>query len=398
MVMRLYQVVAKDALRRRRRVFYTALGVAFGVAVVVALLTVSDAGEEKIAAELDKYGPNLMVTPATENLELQLGDLSLGTLAMGDTYIDDAKLPTVRKIADDAIRESLNIEDEGNIAIVAPKLYAKSRINETTVTVVGIDLEQESLLNSWWMVSNGVYPGGPNEALLGDRAASALDMQPGDTFQIEGREITVSGILDETGANADYQVFIPLQTAQEVFSKEGLVSSVDIRALCLGCPVEVIAAAINQNIAGVRAVAVKQIAESEMNVINKVQDFMLAIAGITLVLGMFGVVNTMMSSVHERTKDIGIMKAVGASPYQIVRLFLYEALIVGVLGGMIGFGAGTALSYAVGPVIFEGAKISYVPEYIGPALGVAVMVALVSSAYPAFRASRIKVAESIRSM
>jgi len=396
--MRLYQVVAKDALRRRRRVFYTALGVAFGVAVVVALLTVSDAGEEKIAAELDKYGPNLMVTPATENLELQLGDLSLGTLAMGDTYIDDAKLPTVRKIADDAIRESLNIEDEGNIAIVAPKLYAKSRINETTVTVVGIDLEQESLLNSWWMVSNGVYPGGPNEALLGDRAASALDMQPGDTFQIEGREITVSGILDETGANADYQVFIPLQTAQEVFSKEGLVSSVDIRALCLGCPVEVIAAAINQNIAGVRAVAVKQIAESEMNVINKVQDFMLAIAGITLVLGMFGVVNTMMSSVHERTKDIGIMKAVGASPYQIVRLFLYEALIVGVLGGMIGFGAGTALSYAVGPVIFEGAKISYVPEYIGPALGVAVMVALVSSAYPAFRASRIKVAESIRSM
>ena len=396
--MKLYQVVGKDAFRRRRRVLYTAMGVAFGVAVVIALLTIARAGEEKIYSELDKYGANLMVTPAVQDLDLQLGDLTMGNLSIGEHYIDQDKLPQIRQIADDAIREELGIEDEGDISTIAPKLYTNVTINDTNVTVAGIDVQQEVVINSWWELSDGTYPHEGNEALLGARSSQVLDLDVGDEFIVEETSMVVTGVLGETGANADYQVFIPLASAQQMLAKDGLVSSIDIRALCTGCPVEIIADSINENIAGVRAVAVKQIAKAEMNLMRKVNDFLLALAGITLVIGMFGVINTMMSSVHERVKDIGIMKAIGASPNQIVRLFLYEALIVGIIGGIIGYVAGTLLSYLVGPAIFEGIAINYVIGYLGPALGLAVFVSVFASAYPAFRASKIKVAESIRSM
>jgi putative ABC transport system permease protein len=223
-------------------------------------------------------------------------------------------------------------------------------------------------------------------------------LNPGDTVLIKEEPFTIVGIINETGSNDDYQLFIPLATAQRIFSKDGLISAVDIRALCNGCPVEIIADEINANIPGVRAVAIKQIANNEMNLISKMNSFLMTLAGITLLIGAFGVVNTMMSSVHERVKDIGIMKAVGGSRGQILRMFLYEAFIIGVVGGFAGYLAGTLLSYVMGPLIFDGVSITYILDYLPAALGIAIGVAVVASVYPAFRASQIKVADSIRSL
>jgi putative ABC transport system permease protein len=155
---------------------------------------------------------------------------------------------------------------------------------------------------------------------------------------------------------------------------------------------------INEDIPGVRAVAVRQIAETEMNLVTKVNRFMLTLAGITLVVGAFGVVNTMISSVHERIRDIGIMKAVGASRRQIVRMFVYEAIGVGVMGGVLGYLAGTLLSYVLGPLIFDDLTVAYDLQYLLPAVGLAILVAAAASVYPAFRASQIRVAESLRAL
>lgn len=396
--MKLYKVVAKEMVRRRRRALYTALGVAAGVAAFVAVLTIAHAGEAMIFKELDKYGPNLMVMPAINNVDMQLGGLSLGTLAVGDNYIDEDRLPEIREITDGAIREKLGLTDEGDIATLAPKLYINTEVKDTSVMVVGFDPESEWIIKSWWTVSDGKYPENQNEAILGARASEILDVDSGDSILIVGQQVTVSGILSETGSNDDYQIFVPLATVQSAFGKEGLISSVDIRALCSGCPVEVIANSINNNIPGVRAVAVKQIAETEMNLMGNINRFMLALAGITLVVGSFGVVNTVMSSVYQRLRDIGIMKAVGASRGQIVRMFLYEAIVIGIIGGILGFILGTILSYLIGPLIFEGLDVSYAPQYLPLALGLAILVSVVASVYPAYRASKIKVSDSFRSL
>lgn len=396
--MKLFRIVAKDFLRRRRRVLYTALGVAIGVAVVVAVATVAGGGKSKVYEELDKYGANLMVMPEVSDVDLQLGDLRLGALAVGENYISQDKLPEIRRIADGAIRGALGIEDEEDIATIAPKLYVDTTVLDTPVMVVGFEPESERQIKTWWTLSAGDYPTGPDEALLGARARSAINVESGERIAVGGQEITVVGVLGETGSNDDYQVFVPLKTVQRIFSKQGLISTADIRALCSACPVTDIATMINEAIPGIRAVAVSQVAETEMGVVAKVNRVMLTLAGVTLAVGIFGVANTMMSSVNERIKDIGIMKAVGASRAQVVLMFVYEALGIGLVGGILGYTAGTMLSYLVGPLIFDGLHVSYTPQYLLPALGLAMLVAVVASAYPAFRASQVRVAEALRSL
>ena len=396
--MKLYQIVAKDVVRRKRRVLYAALGVVIGTMTVVGILTIALAGEARIYSQLEKYGPNLTVVPAISNLDMKLGDLSLGTLAVGENYIPEERLPQIRRIADDEIRRGMGIQDEGDIATIAPKLYLNAEVKGMSVMLVGVDPQQENKIKTWWRIQEGEYIESGNQALVGTAAAQILKINTGDNIQLNGSDITVTGILEETGSNDDYQIFVPIGTLQRLFDKDGLVSSIDIRALCNACPVEFIADGINQNIPGVRAVAVKQVAATEMGMMEKMNKFMLALAGITLAVGLFGVVNTMMASVHERVKDIGIMRAVGASRNQIIKVFIYEAIIIGIMGGIFGYAAGTLLAYAVGPLIFEGTAISYVPQYFPLSLALATFIAVTAAVYPAFRATRIKVADSFRSL
>jgi len=397
-LMKLYQMVAKDILRRKRRVLYAALGVVIGTMTVVGILTITLAGETRIYSQLEKYGPNLMIIPAISNLDVQLGDLSLGTLTVGENYIPEETLPQIRQIADGEIREALGIEDEGNIATLAPKLYMNTEVGGVSVMVVGVDPQEERKIKTWWKIQEGEYLERTDQALVGATTAELLRLNIGDKIALNGVDVTITGILEETGSNEDYQVFVPLETLQKAFNKEGLVSSIDIRALCNACPVEIIADSINQSIPGVRAVAVKQVAAAEMGMMERMNKFMLALAGITLSVGCFGVVNTMMTSVHERIRDIGIMRAVGASRNQIIKVFIYEAIIIGIVGGIFGYMAGTLLAYAVGPLIFEGTAITYVPQYFALSLGLAVLIAVAATVYPAFRATKIKVADSFRSL
>jgi putative ABC transport system permease protein len=396
--MKLYQIVAKDITHRKKRVLYAAMGVVIGTMTVVGILTIASAGEAKIYRQLEQYGPNLTIIPAISNLDMKLGNLSMGTLTVGENYISQDKLPKIRQIADDKIREALKITDEGDIATIAPKLFGTTKVNGISLVVVGIDPTQEKIVKSWWKVGKGDYINGSDQALVGAIAADLLKLDVGESIDLNESKVKVTGILKETGADDDYQIFVPLATVQKAFNKEGVISSIDIRALCNACPVEMIADSINTNIPGVRGIAVKQIAQAEMGLVEKMNSLMFALAGITLIVGLFGVVNTMMSSVHERIKDIGIMRAVGASRKQVIRIFIYEAVLIGIIGGIAGFFLGTALAYLIGPLVFEGAAVYFVPLYFPVALAVSIFVAVAAAVYPAIKASEIRVADSFRSV
>jgi len=396
--MKLYQVVIKDVMRRKKRMSYATLGVVIGTMTFVAVLTIAVAAQARINDQLEKYGANLTVLPAISSIDMTLGDLSLGTVTVGENYIDQDKLLEIRQITDGKIREALNIQAEGNIATIAPKLYLTADIEGTSVMLVGIEPEEEQKIKPWWQVQEGEYLDSSMEAVVGATAADLLKLNVGDTVTVNGSDLVVTGILGETGSNEDYQIFLPLETLQQLFNKEGVISSIDIRALCNACPVEVIADSINQNITGVRAVAVRQIAHTEMGMLERINKFMYALAGITLIIGAFAVFNTMMASVNERTKDIGIMRAVGASRSQILRIFIYESLITGVVGGILGYGVGTLLAYAIGPLVFENTTISFAPIFIPVSLAVATLIAVAATIYPALRATKVKVADSLRAL
>lgn len=405
--MNLYQMVLKDILRRKKRIIYAALGVVIGTMTVVGILTVALAGENKIVAQLEKYGPNLSIIPAISNLDMQLGGLRLGTVTVGDNYIQQDKIPEIRRVTDGKIREYLDkdalqvfgvVGDSDNIATIAPKLYVPADIKGASVMLVGIEPEPEQIIRTWWQVKSGEYLKDGREILSGASAATLLKLNIGDKVIYKNSEFTVTGILDETGSTEDYELFVPLAPLQAASGKEGVISSIDIRALCKACPVEIIADSLNQAIPGIRAVAVKKVAQTEMGMLDRINKLMLALAGITLAVGCFGVANTMMTSVHERIKDIGIMRAVGASRNQIIQVFLEEAIIIGIIGGLVGYVAGSLLAYAIGPLIFEGAAVSFVVRYLPVSLGISILVAVIATAYPALMAARIRVADSFRSL
>jgi len=390
--------VIKDVLRRKRRVLFAALGVTVGTMTVIGILTIALAGEERIYNQLEKYGPNLTVIPAISSLDMQLGDLILGSLTVGDNYIPESSLPEIRRIADGEIRRVLGIKDDGNIATIAPKLYINTEVNGVSMMVIGVDPQEENKIKTWWRIREGKYFQHADRILVGGIVAELLGLNIGDKVTFNGSDVTVGGILDESGSNDDYQVFVPIETLQKAFGKEGVVSSIDIRALCTACPVEIIADSINRSTPGVRAVAVKQVAVAEMGMMDRMNKFMLALAGITLAAGLFGVITTMMASVNERIKDVGIMRAVGASRNQIIKIFVYEAIVIGIIGGILGYVTGTLLAYVTGPLIFKGATISYIPEYFPLSLALATLIAVLATVYPALYATRIKVADSFRSL
>jgi len=388
-------------MRRKKRVLYAAFGVVVATMTVIGILTISNAGQSKLLDQLEKYGPNLTVSPAINSIDMQMGDLSLGQLSYGENYIPEDILPEIQQIADSEIRASgiaAGFGPDEKISTLAPKIYINTNINDVKVTVVGIDPMEERKVKTWWVIAEGEYLASSNQVMLGKVAADTLGLKIGDQVSLNGTNVTVAGILAESGSNDDLQVFATLATTQTAFAKEGFISTADIRALCNGCPVETIADAINSNIAGVRAVAVQAVAAAEMGMMNKVNTFMMTLAGITLLVGAFGVINTMMASVNERIRDIGIMRAVGASRNQILKVFIYEAIIIGVIGGIFGYLLGTLLAYIVGPIIFDGIQIAYILTYLPVSLGLATLLAIVATSYPAFRAAKVKVADSFRSM
>ncbi|MFH0913988.1 MAG: hypothetical protein V1849_01705 [Chloroflexota bacterium] len=113
--MKLYQLVVKDVGRRKRRVLYAALGVVVGTMTVVGILTMALAGQSRIYDQLEKYGDNRQVIPSIKSISMELGNLSLGTLAVGDNYIAEDKLPLIRQIADSEIKKALGLETEGPV-------------------------------------------------------------------------------------------------------------------------------------------------------------------------------------------------------------------------------------------------------------------------------------------
>lgn len=394
--MRLAGIVGKDMLRRKRRVVHSILGVSIGIMTVVAMLTVAGTGERVLRAEMERYGPNLTVVPATARMNVDLGGLTMGSVTVGETLIPESVLSDIQRVADDLIRMDMGISDPNPIAVVAPRLYLPAVVQGQSVTIVGVTPEKERTIRVWWGFSDGGYLGGPDDTVLGSVAARSLGLTTGQTMEVLGHIFTVSGVLDDSGSNDDYLVFVPLASLQTVSGKDAVVSTVDVRALCTGCPVEEIAAGLTNDIAGIHASAVRQVAQAELGMWHSMRSIVLLLASITLLVGLFGVMNAMSAMVMERRKDIGIMRAVGASRRQIVAMFLYEAAVLGVFGGIAGYLAGLLLAVAIGPLVLGGVAVMPDAAYVPLAVGLAAAISMTAALHPALNAAGMRVADAVR--
>jgi putative ABC transport system permease protein len=140
---------------------------------------------------------------------------------------------------------------------------------------------------------------------------------------------------------------------------------------------------------------VLQVAENEMELLDKIEGMMLMVTFVALAASGFGVMTTMTTSVIERTKEIGLMKAIGARSRRIAGLFFAEALIIGATGGVIGYGTGLVFAQFIGLSVF-GAPVSIQPVVFPITMGIAIGITLAGSALPVRRSLRIDPAKVLR--
>ena len=171
----------------------------------------------------------------------------------------------------------------------------------------------------------------------------------------------------------------------------------EVRALCNNCPVEEMSRQIEEVLPGLEARPMSQIVKNEMAVIEHTQSSAMAVSIITLLVSTLTIASTMLASVNEKLKEIGIMRAVGASNSQIVFMLFFEGAIIGVVGGVIGFAIGTVASLIAAPYL-----VSVTPSPMWGMLplvaGICIVTGMVASVIPARRALGIDPAEVLRSV
>lgn len=404
--MKIYQIAMREIARRKVRTLYTASSVALSVALLIAALMVGMAGQKDLILTIARYGHSLTIFPATSN------ETSLQSFGIGNGhYIPEDAIPEIQKVYEEAIRAGwekkggLVINDgiPGGVssldpAIFTPRLYEETTITGRKVIVAGIKAEDEYKARFWWEVDEGTLLANPEEAMVGKIFAKITGARPGDVLTVNTKTFKISGVLRETDSPDDYMIFADLKKVQSTFGKPNRVSLVNVRAMCNYCPVGDAELAVNSKVVGVRATSQREIAEAQTRIFNNVTNVILGLVVLSMIIACMAVFNMVMGSIHNRMREAGLLKAVGASRGQLMRLFIYESVIIGLVGGIVGYALGHLLAVTVGPLLLKGTTIDWRWYYLPIAIAVAMAASVLASLYPAYYVSRIRAAEAFRAL
>ncbi len=407
--------------RRKTRTALTTLGIIVGIMAVVSISALSGGFETQINAQL------------MEGL-----DMDILTVLPGGGILGGGGLTTFY------IKDSYTIQNITGVEATLP--FSQSGIavyNETGGTLdtrlVGLNItDLEATYGHRITFSSGDYPDpGDNETCiigyLQDPVASAGDnvtievLVRGDLgFAFINYSFIVGGVLDEIGSSGmlpfDRSVFIPLDTYQNIFNTEN-IDSILVR---ISDPnqADTIADEISTAFEDqVYVLVPTAIIDTVAGVFNIMEIFLLAIASIALLVAGISILNIMLVSVMERTREIGIMKALGAKDRTILSQFLSEAVLLGIIGGIVGILVGFVLAYGMGlmlPALFSGgfadsfgggngggfagfggsSNFTLTPilplETILIAIGFAIFVSVVFALYPARKAAKLDPVKALR--
>ncbi|MGE4293405.1 MAG: ABC transporter permease [Desulfovibrio sp.] len=357
---------------------------ALGLGAVIALVYVSDRVGESLEQKLLAFGANILITPKTDTLTVSYGGFQLGDLPFGERNLPLAQL--------DAAIQSITLKER--ISAMAPKLVV---MTETTgqnarigVGVVGVRWQDEIQLKGFWAV-NGAYPQNKSELLVGSRVAQGLGVQPGDTLALFGKTSRVSGVLHATGSDDDKVLFTDIRELQKLTAQPGRISFMEVAALCSGCPIDDIVAEISAAMPGTEVMALKNVVKQRMYSVEFVQRLGLAVSLVILLTACAMVGLSMLSSVNERRKEIGILRSLGYSNADVFTIFSLEALFIGLGAGIAGYVFGWLVAGRVIDVL-ENAGKSALPFHLGHlalVVLVAALVSTISASIPAVKASRV---------
>ena len=188
-----------------------------------------------------------------------------------------------------------------------------------------------------------------------------------------------------------------LPEAQQILGKPNSISFIEVSALCNTCPIDDIVAQLQSKLPDAEVSASKEAVQARKDIVDRFASFALAISVVVLVIGSLIVFTTMMSSVNERTREIGIFRAIGFRKGHIMTIILLEAVLVSLVGGLIGYLLGMGAAWGVGPAIAQmDLNITWQLPVAAGALGLAVLIGILASLSPAWRAAKLDPVEALR--
>ncbi len=388
-----FQVALKNLLRKKIRSLLTLIGIALSSWVLVSLLGFNHGYETALNKDVDNMGFQLMIMAKGCPYEAATMMLKGGT---GLRYMDESlmgdvsKEPEVEKITPILMTAVFdpNKGESGGIAGyfgIEPKSFAEMK--------PFLRFRQ----GGWFTDANGY------EAVMGFEAAELEQREVGDMILMPEKnvEFKVVGILERTGTQDDGTIFVPLKTTQKIFNRPAEITTIGIK-LKKGVDSGRLEEQLYQ-LPDVQIVSLAQVKETIMKLISTAKVMVLSIAIIAILIAMVGVINTILTSVWERFQEIGILKTVGAMPWDIFKLIWIETLILCTIGGVLGIVLALILARVTDMVIRS--ILPYAPDgglvlidlkLILFTLAAIVGIGLLSGIYPAWKAGRIRPLEAIR--
>ncbi len=375
---------------KKMRFVLNLVGILIGCAAVGGLISITDGMRQDITGQIMSFGPNVInVYPDNDGLRIPV-ELNWRDLRM------------VQAI--EGVENATPMNFGGTCAY-------KARGNYYYTSVIGVSDAYFRISGAWRLVEGryltrsdkGVAvvtermmkPDGMDEPIyeLGDRVTVTYRRPDGEhtyTFRIVG---VITDSASGMGGGAGATMYVPLNAFDKMYNMNGQIHLIKLCAANVN-NVQAVADKIKDKMGYVDVYTLDMSMDRLDNVMNTLNAMLGGIAGLSLIVAGVGIINTMTVSVMERTKEIGTLKAIGAKRYDILQIFLTEAIFTGVIGGIIGALFGFGLSYIIG-------HFTEIPASASPTLGVlivgfAMVTCVISGLHPAWRASKLNPVEALR--
>jgi len=378
----LFHLILRALAHRKGRTVLLLAVLAMASSLATALGVVSYSMGKRVAEEVRKYGANLVVIPKTARLDIGSGGLNFGSISE-PAYLRQSQVEQA------LLASGLKAEHSFHLRGVL-------RAGNSDILAEGVDFASIRRLFPWWQL-RGNWPVA-GETIVGSDLAARMKLKVGDSIELAGAHsalrLRVSGTV-ATGGEEDGLLFAALPELQSVLGLEDQLTLVRLLVTAQGESLKQRAAALQQLFPDAKVSEVRQIARTSEGLLAKVKLLMVMVTAVVLISAGSSVTGTMSTTVLERSKEIGLMKAVGGTRWEVLLIFCGEAALLGVFGGIAGYLLGSAIAQFITKTVF-GTSAEFIPWFAGISLGVSLFLALLGSLGPMFSVFKLDPVRSLR--
>jgi len=370
------QILFKSLKVRKNRVSITFFSIMIGASIITALSSVYFDISAKMSRELRAYGANFFIGP---------------------------KVTSASRTAEASIiEESVGLVPADKLIGASPYIYGVVRLDLGNAVLAGVDFAGLKKLSPYWQVEGKWISVDFDEdsCMIGKTLAKNMELKVGDSVNVIRNEtgfqksLVIKGIA-ETGQAEDEQIFVNLALAGRILGQQGKVNHAMLSIVTEGTDIDALASRMEAKFPGLDAKPIRKVSHSDGKILDKIKGLMAIIAVIILTVTTLCVMTTLIAIVSERTREIGLMKAIGADDRDIVRQFLSETLTIGLAGVAAGMILGFLLAQALGQAVF-GSFISFRMIVLPVTLIPSIAASLLAAALPVRMAVRVVPAQVLK--